>query len=225
VVVLGTNHFGRSRSVVTTDKDYQTQWGIVRTDREFLARLQASCGGDLSPFPLDHEREHSIELHAIWLHHVLGDDLRIVPALCPDPSGPRGTAPGDPGGVDLRDFAQALGELVRAESTPTLVIASADLSHVGRYFGEEQDLTPAYLNAVQDADETALAFVEANDPEGFREHMARTRNPTNICSVGCIYAMLVALGPDAEPRKLRYHQAVTPEAENAVTCAAFAVHT
>lgn len=224
VVVLGTNHFGRSRSVVTTDKDFQTHWGVVPTDREFLGRLQSMCGGSLSPYPLDHAREHSIELHAIWLRHVLGNDVRIVPALCPDPSGPRGTAPGDRGGVDLRDFALALGELIRADGVPTLVVASADLSHVGRYFDEDRDLSPDYLNAVRDTDETALAFVEANDPEGFRQHMARTQNPTNICSVGCIYALLVALGPDAEPRKLRYHQAVTPEAENAVTCAAFTVH-
>ncbi|MGV3724974.1 MAG: AmmeMemoRadiSam system protein B, partial [Actinomycetota bacterium] len=119
VVVLGTNHFGRSRSVVTTDKDFQTHWGVVPTDREFLGRLQASCGGNLAPYPMDHAREHSIELHAIWLHHVLGEDVRIVPALCPDPSGPRGTAPGDRDGVDLREFALALGEQIRVDDVPT----------------------------------------------------------------------------------------------------------
>src|ERR1051326_7496753 len=41
VGVLGTNHFGRSRSVVATGKDFATPWGVVATDREFLARLQA----------------------------------------------------------------------------------------------------------------------------------------------------------------------------------------
>jgi len=224
VVVLGTNHFGRSRSVVATDRDFQTPWGVLPTDRDFLDRLQATCGGNLLPHPLDHLHEHSIELHAIWLHCLLGDHVRIVPVLCPDPSGPRGTAPGDEGGVDLREFALALGELLRADPVPTLLVASADLSHVGRYFGDDLDLDPDYLSRVQDADETALAFVEASDPEGFREHMARTQNPTNICSVGCIYTLMVALGGDAQTRKLRYHQAVTTEAENAVTCTAFTFH-
>lgn len=224
VVVLGTNHFGRARSVVATGKDFQTPWGVVPTDRDFLAQLQAECGGNLMPYELDHLREHSIELHAIWLHHLLGDGFRLVPVLCPDPSGPRGTAPGDEGGVDLREFALALGALIRRDPEPTLVVASADLSHVGRYFGEDRDLSRAYLEAVRKTDLTALGFVERNDPEGFRSHMAGTQNPTNICSVGCIYATLVAVGGTAEPHQLRYHQAVTQEMENAVTCASFAFY-
>jgi AmmeMemoRadiSam system protein B len=224
VVVLGTNHFGRSRSVVGTDKDFETPWGVLPTDREFLARLQAECGGELMPYPLDHLREHSVELHSVWLHHVLGDQVRIVPFLCPDPSGPRGTAPGDAGGVDVREFALALGKLVREDPEPTLIVASADLSHVGRYFGEDCSLTDGYLQEVRKTDETALSFVEANDPEGFRTHMAETQNPTSICSVGCIYAAMVALGGEATPHALRYHQAVTLEMENAVTCASFAFY-
>lgn len=224
VVVLGTNHFGRASSVVGTDKDFETPWGVLPTDREFVARLQAECGGNLMPYPLDHLREHSVELHAVWLHHLLGDQVRIVPFLCPDPSGPRGTLPGDEGAVDVRDFALALGKLVREDPEPTLIVASADLSHVGRYFNDDQALTDTYLQHIRTTDETALCFVAANDPEGFRSHMAQTRNPTNICSVGCIYTALVALSEDATPQKLRYHQAVTPELENAVTCTSFAFY-
>jgi AmmeMemoRadiSam system protein B len=165
-----------------------------------------------------------VELHAVWLHHLLGDQVRIVPFLCPDPSGPRGTLPGDEGAVDARDFALALGKLVREDPEPTLIVASADLSHVGRYFGDDQALTDTYLQHIRTTDETALNFVAANDAEGFRTHMAHTRNPTNICSVGCIYTALVALGEDVTPQKLRYHQAVTPELENAVTCTSFAFY-
>jgi len=224
VVILGTNHFGRARSVVGTDKDFQTPWGVLPTDREFVARLQAECGGDLMPCPLDHLREHSVELHAVWLHHLLGDQVRIVPFLCPDPSGPRGTIPGDEGGADVREFALALGKLVREDPEPTLIVASADLSHVGRYFGDDQSLTGAYLQHVRATDEAALSFVEAGDPEGFRRHMGQTQNPTSICSVGCIYTAMVALGAEAAPQKLRYHQAVTEELENAVTCTSFAFY-
>src|SRR5262249_17081497 len=128
VVVLGTNHFGRSASVVATGKDFETPWGVLPTDREFLERIQAACGGNLMPYELDHLREHSIELHAVWLRHLLGEEVRIVPVLCPDPTSGR---PGDPGGVDLRAFALALGRLLREDPEPTLLVASADLSHVG----------------------------------------------------------------------------------------------
>jgi hypothetical protein len=224
VVVLGTNHCGRSESLVATEKDFETPWGVVANDREFLARLQQSCPGDLMPYEMDHLREHSIELQVVWLHHLLGDGFRIVPVLCPDPSGRLGTAPGDPGGVDLREFALALGRLLREDPEPTLLVASADLSHVGGFFGDRRELDDAFLDAVSGVDEAALAFIARNDPEAFRAHMARTGNPTRICSVGCLYTLMTALSPSARPQRLRYHQAVTPEAENCVTCAAFAFY-
>jgi len=224
VVVLGANHFGRSRSVVATGKDFQTPWGVAHTDRPFLEQLQAECGGNLTPHEMDHLREHSIELQAIWLHHVLGDGVRIVPVLCPNPSGPLGTAPGDPDGVDLREFSLALGRLIREDPTPTLLVASADLSHVGGYFGDEEDLDAGLVAAAREADEAGLALVSRNDPEALRRHMASTGNPTRWCSIGCLYATLTALGPTAAPQRLRYHQAITEESQNCVTCAAFAVY-
>lgn len=223
-VVLGTNHFGRSRSIVATGKDFQTPWGVLPTDREFLERLEFACGGSLMPHEMDHLREHSIELQAIWLRHLLGPDLRIVPFLCPDPTGPRGTAPGDTEGVDLRVFAQALGQLLREDPAPTLLIASADLSHTGAYFGDRLDLDDGFLEHVARTDERGLAFVESTDPEALREHMTGTRNPTRWCSTGCLYAMMTAIGPSARAQRLRYHQAVTPELENCVTCAAAAFY-
>jgi MEMO1 family protein len=224
VVVLGTNHFGRSESLVTTEKDFETPWGVVATDRDFLARLEAACSGNLMPYEMDHLREHSIELQVVWLHHLLGDDVRIVPVLCPDPSGPLGTAPGDADGVDLREFALTLGRLVREDPEPTLLVASADLSHVGQYFGDGRGLDDAFLACVRSSDQAALAWVARNDPEAFRAHMAGTGNPTRVCSVGCIYALLTALPREATPHRLGYHQSVTLEAENCVTCAAFAFY-
>lgn len=220
VVVLGTNHFGRSRSLVATDRDFETPWGVVPTDRDLLTALESDLGANLRPYELDHLREHSIELQAVWLHHLFGERVRIFPVLCPDPTGPRGTAPGDPGGADLREVALALRERLRRDPTPTLLLASADLSHVGRYFGDELDLDENLQAAVQAIDLAALAHIDRNDPEGYREHMARTQNPTRVCSVGCLYTLMTAL-PEATPRRIVYHQAVTPEMENCVTCCAY----
>lgn len=224
VVILGTNHFGRSRSVVSTGKDWETPWGVVPTDREFLERLGAACEANLAPYELDHLREHSIELQVIWLHHLLGDGVRVVPFLCPDPSRKAGTAPGDPGCVDLRHFGEELGRLVREDPEPTLLIASADLSHVGGYFGDEEELTEEFVQSVGEVDQAGLAHVDRNDPETYRQHMARTRNRTRVCSVGALFTLMTALGPEARAQRLRYHQAVTPEWQNCVTCAAYAFY-
>jgi AmmeMemoRadiSam system protein B len=222
VVILGTNHFGRSRAVVATRKDWETPFGIVPGDVEFLERLESRCGASLCAAEFDHSREHSVELQLVWLRHLLGAGFRVVSFLCPDPSGPTGTAPSDGRGADLRRFAEELGRLAQEDPEPTLLVAGADLSHVGTFFGDSRSLDESTLNRVRESDLAALRHVDANEPEAYRAHMAATGNPTRVCSVGCIYALMTALGAQARAARLAYHQAVTGEIDNAVTCAAYA---
>jgi AmmeMemoRadiSam system protein B len=219
-VILGTNHFGRSTSVVATEKDFETPLGISAVDVSFLEKLERSCGQSIRKHQFDHKREHSIELQVLLLQHLFGpDSFEIVPVLCPSPCGPTGTAPFDGEGVDLKQFAASLGQFVREDDTSTCIIAGADLSHIGRFFGDTVDLSDELLENVRQRDEAALAHVQANEPETFRRSVAAADNPTRICSAGCIYTLMTAL-PEIKPRLLKYHQAVNHEAQCAVTCAA-----
>jgi AmmeMemoRadiSam system protein B len=224
-VILGTNHFGRATSVVGTSKAFETPGGIVPCDESFMQRINKRCGVDLFEHEYDHAREHSIELQAVLLRHVLPDrEFSIACYLCPDPCGPTGTAPPEGRGVDLKDFAIALREEIACDPVPTCIIASADLSHVGRYFQDDNDLSKAFLQSVAQSDQQALTFVSASDPEGFRTCVASTGNRTNICSVGCIFTLATALRGFTEPQMLHYHQALTSELENCVTSTAFAYY-
>lgn len=228
-VVLGTNHFGSSSSVVATTKDYETPLGVVPTDREFLDRLARRCGDDLCRHEVDHRREHSVEMQVFFLQHVFyRRPITIVPVLCPDPCGPTGTKPYDGAGVDLADFARALGDELRDDPTPTCIIAGADLSHVGPRFGDDGDLNAEFLRDVEQHDRRALERAIAGEPEAFRTLLADDGNPTRVCSAGCIYTLLVALARAHDKparvngRLLRYHQAVDAESGTGVTCAAVA---
>ncbi len=219
-VILGTNHFGRSTSVVATAKDFETPLGVSAVDLPFLEQIEQGCRQSIRKYEFDHRREHSLELQVLLLQHLFSSDaFRIVPVICPSPCGPTGTAPFDGDGVDLKDFAEALGNLIREDDTPTCIIAGADLSHVGRFFGDTADLSDELLSNVRKRDESALAHVQTNDPESFRQSVAAADNPTRICSAGCIYALMTAL-PEIKPRLLKYHQAVDHEAQCAVTCSA-----
>ncbi len=219
VVILGTNHFGRSTSVVSTANDFSTPLGLTRTDVDFLEKLEARCG-ELRNFELDHVREHSIELQVAWLQHLFGaDKFSIVAFLCPDPCGPTGTAPCDGQGVDLGEFAAALGELVAQDSQDTLIVASADLSHIGAAFGDERTLDDAFLEEVAQRDLKALGELTAGDPFAFLRCIADQDNPTRVCSAGCIFALARVL-PDASATLLGYHQAVDQPSQTGVTCAA-----
>ena len=221
VVILGTNHFGLGgrSSVVATGMDFATPLGTTATDRAFLERLEADCG-DLRRYEYDHANEHSIELQVCWLQHLFGAEaFQMVGLLCPDPCGPTGTAPYDGHGVDLADFARALGAAIADDSETTLVIAGADFSHVGQYFGDAGRLDDAFLDRVRQRDRSVLERIEQGDREAFRACVAQDQNPTRICSAGCMYALMSAL-PDGRARTLGYHQAVTKQVQNCVTCAA-----
>jgi AmmeMemoRadiSam system protein B len=222
-VILGTNHAGLGRGVVATGKDFLTPLGRVPTDRAFLADLNDRLGGRLCDHEADHLREHSIELQVHVLQVVQPDHpFEIVPVLCPDVCGDTGTAPADGHGVDVADFAAALADLLRASPRRTIVIAGADLSHVGQRFGEPAPTTPEFLERVAWQDRHLLSLLEARREDEFLATIRSTDNHTRICSAGCIYALLRAL-PDRACRILGYHQAVDYAEETHVTCAAATV--
>lgn len=220
-VILGTNHFGSCGSVVGTRKDFATPFGPVLHDGDFMDRLDRGLETDLCEHEFDHAREHSIELQVHLLRHALnGRPIRIVPYLCPDPCGPSGTRPRDGRGADLRTFAQTLGDLIASDATPTCIIASADLSHVGEFFQDDTPLDDYHLFALGQSDRRVLNYLVDGDPEGFRSVVAEAGNPSNICSIGCLFATAIAMRGRATARLRRYHQAVTREAANCVSCCA-----
>lgn len=223
VIVLGTNHFGQASSPVATRKDFQTPLGTTRTDRSFIDALADRLGVQLCQDEFDHQREHSVELQVLILQQILGPErFELVPVLCPDVCGPSGTAPCDGKGADVRAFGEQLGELIRAERVPTLVVAGADLSHVGWQFGDERNLDARFLQEVEEKDREALDALVEKGQDAFAEVIKSRENDTRICSAGCIYALMTAL-PGAKPELLGYHQAANPDAGNGVTCAAVAL--
>jgi AmmeMemoRadiSam system protein B len=224
-VILGANHGGRGDSLVATRKDFLTPLGRVGTDVAFVDALERELGGGLCEHELDHLWEHSIELHV----HVLqvlarGRAFSIVPVLCPNVRGAGEVEDEVDGAVQakLAAFGEALSRLVASSGERTVLIAGADLSHVGQRFGEAEATTEAFLERVGEADRGLLRLLEQGEADTFFERVRETGNATRICSVGCIYALLRGL-PGGRFRMLRYHQAVDFENEMHVTCAAGAV--
>lgn len=219
-VILGTNHFGRTRSAVATRKDFVTPLGRARTDRAFLESLEEALGQSICDGELDHDAEHSVELQVHLLHACFPErEFSIVPVLCPDPSGASGTAPSDGRGPDLAAFADALGDCIGRDDQATVVIAAADFSHVGQRFGDAGPTTQEFLTEVWEFDRNLLELLAARQEDRFVELVRSAENRTRICSVGCVYALMRCL-PDAHCEILHYHQAVNMPAETHVSCAA-----
>jgi AmmeMemoRadiSam system protein B len=222
-VILGTVHTPIARPFALTRKDFETPLGIVETDREFVDRLLARVGEEYLEDELAHRGEHSIEFQAVFLRHRTPPELpvRIVPILCgslhrcvEDRVPPRQDQ-------EIEGFLAALGELIGTVGGRTVVLASADLAHVGPRFGDPRPVTPGQLREVGDADREMLATVEAGDAEAFFGAVARDGDRRRICGLPPVYACLRVL-PRAWGRVLRYSQ--WPDPQGTVTFAAVALY-
>ena len=207
--------------MVATDKPFETPLGVTPIDTQLMAALRAHCGDALFEHQFDHQHEHSVELQVMLLQRLFGPErIHIVPLLCPDACEAQ-----DEGGSarpSLADVVEAIRDAVRQSNDPICIVAGADFSHVGRRFGDDRDLDQDFLQEVEQHDRQLLYRIEQNDPEGMLEMLRQARNPTKVCSSGCLYVALAAL-PDAKVELLRYHQALSPEIQTAVTSAALAL--
>ncbi|MGC9323773.1 MAG: AmmeMemoRadiSam system protein B [Desulfomonilia bacterium] len=183
VIIFGINHQGGDGLYSISTKHYQTPFGTLETDVEFVSQLKArGTHGTFTPDDFDHMSEHSIEFQAIFLHHYLGHEFRIVPILC--------------GGIHefilgnrdmLRDdrfvsFREALSDLIQKGDLKTLLVAGVDFSHVGLKFGHSVPASQLVSRALKD-DETLISCLRTCDAKGIFSHASTTRDQFNVCGL------------------------------------------
>ncbi len=218
VVVLGTNHFGIGDGVVMSEFGFETPLGTARPDAQVLERLRDAFGEKLFKDQLDFAGEHSIALHLPWIQHLYGD-VPVVAALVPDPV--VGLLEDDGARVGTKEFASALRAVLDQAGGKTIFVSSADLSHKGPQFGDQAKVDGAQRNAVEQYDREMLGeFIGGADPflASFQSH----GNPNRWCSVGNMYAMLVA-APHGAREMVNYEQSVDPQSVALVSSAALAL--
>jgi predicted class III extradiol MEMO1 family dioxygenase len=232
VVILGTNHFGFGTGVVGCNKGFTTALGTCNADTQLVSILQKSLGNSLFEHRTDHEREHSIELQVPWIQHVFGKDERgeyprVFGALVHDPAVNNG-ASYDGSGVDIESFVKALKAAMRELPGPTLIIASADLSHVGPAFGDKQALSGEseevvkFRNSVIQHDSTCLQMILQNKPSDLIGAMAWQQNPTRWCSTGNLVATLMLVEP-SKVEMLNYGLSMDQQGTTLVSSTAMAM--
>lgn len=232
VIILGTNHFGEGTGVVGCDKGYQTPLGVCELDREFVATLRRRLGeqnsAKLFANRYDHEREHSIELQIAWVQHCLGADdagnyVKVFGALVHDPTVNNGESY-DGQGLGFNPFVEAMKGSIADIGGKTLVVSSADLSHVGPAFGDQQPLggegaeAEAARNKVFQHDREMLRLYAEGKPDELVAAMAWQQNPTRWCSLGNMLAAAKIVEP-GEIQVLNYAAAMDQEGMGLVSSA------
>ncbi len=221
VLVLGTAHAPMTRRYAVCNKDFDLPGGAVRCAREAADTLLRHCAGtaDFAADVFVHRGEHSVELQAVWLRHIWGEDIVIIPVLAEGMTEliQEGEVVAEPEAeAQFAVFAEAVNEL--ATRHDIFVLASADLAHVGPRFNDPEAISEALLAQTEETDRHYLAAVAAGDPAAGLASLARHGNRYRVCGFGSIYALGRIL-PGVRGRLLGYHQAASPEMQQAVTFA------
>jgi MEMO1 family protein len=233
VVILGTNHFGMGTGIVACDKGFQTPLGVCPADEAMIGALRRRLGPERAAkafeHRFDHEREHSIELQIAWVQHCLGKGAEgngcpVLGVLVHDPSVNNGESY-DGTGLGLAPFVEALRGAIEDVGGKTLVVASADLSHAGPMFGDQQPLAgdgqeiEQARNRVIAHDNDMLGLVAQAKPDELVAAMAWQQNPTRWCSTGNLVAALKTLQP-TRVELLKYLASIDQQGMGMVTSVA-----
>lgn len=193
-IIFGTDHYGGPGALTLTRQHYATPFGILPTDQEAVSAAAEALGEEAAfAEELHHRSEHSIELAAVWLHYMRkGQPCQVVPVLCGSFSHfVAGMADPDRN-ARIQDLVAALQQA--AAGRRTVVIAAADLAHVGPAFGGEA-VDAAGKEALHVTDAELLAYINRGDATGFFAALRQVEDRNNVCGLPPIYLALRYLAP------------------------------
>jgi AmmeMemoRadiSam system protein B len=195
-IIFGTDHISGKEGLTLTRQHYATPWGVLPTARHIVDAV-AQAMGDEAAFhdELHHRVEHSIELAAVWLHYLMRDKgdradrpCELVPVLC----GPfqRFVTGDDPPGQDATMSAAIEALRAATASSRTIVIAAADLAHVGPAFGDSYPIDFVGRAKLTAADQQLMATLCTGGAEALFQEVKEEQDRRRICGLPPIYLTL-----------------------------------
>jgi MEMO1 family protein len=206
-VILATSHYGEPEKFGLTRKIFRTPLGDAVTDRGMVDRLAARGGKAVEMEDYCHSFEHTVELQVIFLQHVLGPNVRILPILI----GPfarsiyQGGDPEDDDGV--KAFHEALVELREREGDRLFWILGVDMAHMGARYRDQFAAVAGegVMSEVGSRDRDRIARIQAADAAGFWDLVRQNRDDLKWCGSSPFYTFLKT-APEMSGRLLRYEQ-------------------
>lgn len=193
VLVFGTDHNGGLGTITLTEQPYATPFGVLPAEEGLVAALAEAMGPEHAfGLELNHRQEHSVELSAVWLHHVyreLGKEpAPMVPILCG--SFQHFVSNGHHPAVDerLNAFVERLQE--ETAGRRVLAVASVDLAHVGPAFGDPAPMNAERRARLSESDRRLIAAINRGDHRRFYDEIAAVHDRNRICGFSSTYLML-----------------------------------
>jgi AmmeMemoRadiSam system protein B len=193
IVILGTDHNGGEGEITLTRQSYETPWGIVPTDQEVVDKIAALAGEDVVFIgELRHRGEHSVEAALIWAHYLMRDrPCLVVPILCGsfEPFIRQNVNPTASGAISAT--MEVLRDTIGRRRT--IIVAAADLAHIGPAFGDLLPLDLAARARLEAQDRRLIGILGKADPKAFLEEIRGDGDQRRICGIPPIYIALSVL--------------------------------
>jgi AmmeMemoRadiSam system protein B len=216
-IILGIAHTGTKNLFVLTDKTFETPFGNVETDKEFLNSLQRKSKTDYFEDEFIHRDEHSIGFQAVFLKYLYHQkkNFNIIPILCSSFGEADGNNIGSGQTSQFEEFVSSLKETIKESKKKICIIASVDLAHVGSRFGDTELQDDASLDKLRVEDTDMLKYIKNLDAEGFNNSIQKDHNSRKICGYPAINTLLNVI--DATGSKLLKYSQYADETNSTVS--------
>jgi len=225
-VLLGTSHQPGARLFSLTRKPFETPLGTVEVDLEAAQALQQRYPADLTEEEFLHKHEHSIEFPLLFLQHLYAEShpFKILPILAGSFQLFLGsdTLPSDH--EAFTGFCSALRAALEGYAGRVCYVVGADLSHMGRKFGDEEGLGDDLEEWTRERDAEMLKHVVACRPEHFFRHLQADNDRQKVCGLPPMYTVMHALGDHCTAELLDYDISVEESTQSLVSFASIAFY-
>jgi MEMO1 family protein len=212
-IILGTSHYGAPERFGLTRKQFVTPFGAAGTNTRLVDELDQKAGTAIRMEDYCHAVEHSIEFQVVFLQHLYGPNVQILPILCgPFVKSIYGSGmPEDGDGVAR--FFDALETIGERDAANLFWVLGVDMAHMGRRYGDPMRATAniGEMMAIEQRDRARIAKVEAGDIQAYWDLVTEGHDDLKWCGSAPIYTFLKCM-PKARGELLKYqHWQIDPQ--------------
>lgn len=203
-LILATSHSGEPGRFGLTRKPFVTPLGETPADTELVRELAATGGAAVEMEDYCHSFEHTVELQVVFLQHLFGPDIRILPVLCGGfASVYQGGKPEDD--PHVARFLDALRDLASRHRERLFWVLGIDMAHMGSRYQDEFPCTAGQgvMAEVEQQDRARIERVLAGDADGYWALLHG--DPLKWCGSAPLYTFLRA-APGVRGELLCYEQ-------------------
>jgi hypothetical protein len=117
-------------------------------------------------------------------------------------------------------FLDAVRGVIEGLGGRAVVVAGADMAHVGPRFGDRSPYDARARGRLAETDRESLARAALGDAPGFWAHVAEDLDTRRVCGLAPIYSLLHAMPRAARGELLHYEQTIDADDGSIVSHAA-----